>query len=95
MSQEKHNGWANYETWLISVWEYPQLMVETCKENQHPADAEWCKEFYEQLVAGIVPRHKGAVSDLYLSALEKIDWREIAEHVNDLLKIDNLLNSNQ
>ena len=83
MQSEKYNGWANHETWLVSVWEYVELMSETAKENGHQADAEWCKEFFEQLVAEDVPRHVGVVSDLYLSALERIDWREIAEHVND------------
>lgn len=83
MKDEKYNGWANHETWLVSMWEYVELMTETCKENGHPADAEWCKEFFEQLVAVDVPHKVSVVSDLYLSALEKIDWHEIAEHVND------------
>lgn len=83
---KKHNGFTNYETWLVSVWGYTELMTETCKENEHPADDEWCKEFFEQSVTADVPRNVGAVSDLYLSALENIDWRDIANHVNDNLK---------
>lgn len=82
---EEYNGWANYETWLVNEWNYVDLMIETAKENEHPADAVWCQEFFEQLVAEYVPRHVGAVSFLYWSALERIDWCEIAEHVNDNL----------
>jgi hypothetical protein len=85
---EKYNGWANYETWLVSVWNYVELMTETCKENGHPADDEWCKEFYEQLVATEVPRKAGIVADLYLSALERIDWRDISNHINDTLNFN-------
>ena len=82
---EKYNGWTNRETWLVSLWGYIDLMTETAKDGGHTADAEWCKEFFEQLTDESDPMSDGIVGDLYAGALARIDWYEVAQHVNDAL----------
>lgn len=78
----RYNGYTNRETWLVGHWGHVEAMTMIAIEEKIKVDAEWCRNIFERDVAEIVPRHLGAVSELYLCALNRIDWDDIASYVN-------------
>lgn len=77
-----YNGWATYETWLVSVWEFTNYFFETALEQEMTeVSAEWCSDLFDELVEGDIPKN-GIISDMVNASIREIDWRDIADHVN-------------
>lgn len=95
MNTKEYNGWTNYETWLLKLWqdnsegdqEYWREQAEECakvdgREDGIQSLADIMKEHYEQAaeeLAGVT----GFWSDLMGAALSEVNWREIAESLID------------
>jgi hypothetical protein len=98
-----YNGWANYETWLVSVQGIIDYMQEYALEemqiaqqiskgehweevyDRNKVDAGFCEEMFETYVEGDIPKY-GIVADFVNASIKEIDFREIADHVNDYLE---------
>ena len=81
-----YNGWANYETWLVGVWEYVEVFVDDyfdAGESPDSVDASDLKDKFMDMVD--VPS-SGIIADMVNGALSEIEWREIAEHVREALE---------
>ena len=95
-----YNGWKNYETWLTNLWygDYlSEYYLELFREGEltNPVEAENVKDIIESLIfdcgvgvdGGYVPE-SGFIADLVNGAMSEVDWREIASHVEDLIKYE-------
>ena len=82
-----YNGWANYETWLVNVWDFVDYFFDTALEQEmSEVSAEWCSDLFDEMVADDMPRDSGIISDMVNASISEIDWRDIADHINDDLK---------
>ena len=91
-TDEKYNGYNNYETWLIALWidndQYYQEAVHELAERyaddagEHDLNgyASAIKDFVEEMpdVAGAL-ENGGMVADMINSTLSSVDWYELAE----------------
>ena len=79
-----YNGWANYETWLVNVWEFTNYFLETALDQEmSEVSAEWCQDLFDEMVDSDMPSRNGIISDMVNASISEIDWRDIADHVND------------
>jgi len=89
MQKFGYNGWANYPTWLMSLWEVvPSLATDAKEAEKSSVDKEWCKESFDEMVYYMMPHPKigeNIVTDLFEYAKDEIDWDEIVEAVNEIL----------
>lgn len=97
MSDKKYNGWSNYETWLVNLWfdneEYGQDMLrQFAKDSIYCAELHGrdrdnavyeCSKMIQNEVEEHIPEVEGMFSDLLQSALQEVNWHEIAEHIVD------------
>ncbi len=80
-----YNGWANYETWSVGVHDYIEFLAETAIDNGDlQVDASWCEDYMYDLLESEMP-NDGLLRQLLNGAWSEIDWREVAEHVNDTI----------
>lgn len=76
-----YNGYANYETWTLSVWEYITFLKDEAVDmGMSGVTAEWCQETIYDILD--ISRLDGIISDWVNAAMNEIDWREVAEMVN-------------
>lgn len=97
MSDKKYNGWSNYETWLVNLWfdncEHGQTMLrQFAKDSIHCAEMHGrdrdhavyeCSKMIQNEVEEYMPELDGMFSDLLNSAIQEVNWYEIAEHIVD------------
>ena len=83
-----YNGYANYETWTIGLWEYIDFMYqEALDQGESEVDDTWCEDLmYDILEIG---GFDGIISDWVSMSFREVDWREIAEMVNEAIQ-DNI-----
>jgi len=80
-----YNGWANYETWTIGLWGFVDAMAnDAIDQGELQVDASWCQDYLEDRIEDDAPRD-GILSDWVNASLGEVDFREIAEHVNDTI----------
>jgi hypothetical protein len=89
---KEYNGWTNYETWLVKLWqdnsegdqEFWRDQAEECvktdgKEASVMSLADIMKEHYEA-GASELATDCGFWCDLIRAALSEVNWREISQH---------------
>ena len=83
MSDNTYNGWTNWETWQELLWADNEQAWhrEVCKfvEWAAPLAAfdEKCKQFFREMFPEGTPDMDGA------HELDNVNWKEIAEHLED------------
>jgi hypothetical protein len=96
-----YNGWANYETWCVSLWlgneqGSHESMQEQARESlQNAIDNDDDKEaavsslakWIEELHSESQPDLSGVFADLMNAALGAVNWREIAHHYIDEIQV--------
>lgn len=80
---EEYNGWANIETWTVSLWirETCALMqsLEEALSSEFPARTLE-SEVYDYLIFPMDRDYPvGLASDLILRALARVNWQEIID----------------
>ena len=94
MDTQKYNGWTNHATWLCNLWfsDFTNLFVdhiETLSDDHDSKDelldtlAQWIDEHVDEYVESTIDEENGFITDLVNSALNDIDFRDIAEHYVD------------
>lgn len=94
-----YNGWKNYETWVVNIWmsndqggwEYWQEQAQSAWDETKDED-EACRLLAENLKEslGAVPEGiEGMHADLLGSALRKVSWDDLAEHLISDVEKDN------
>jgi len=87
-----YNGWKNYETWLVGLWfsdSYNEYFLEQFRDGDltQTVTGDDVREYVESWVDETTPE-SGFVADLVNGAMREVDWRELANHVEDLLKYE-------
>jgi hypothetical protein len=79
-------GWTNYETWCVSTWiNNDEGLYHNVRDHaRHARNIEnltdWLKEFFTEAK----PNHPNTLwEDLLTTALEKVNWYEIAKSEYD------------
>ena len=88
----EYNGWKNYETWLVNVWfsdSYNEYYLEQFRDGElvETVTADDVREYVESWVDETTPEN-GFVTDLVNGAMREVDWRELASHVEEMLKYE-------
>ena len=89
----EYNGWKNYETWLVGLWfndSYNEYFLEQFRDGDltQPVTGYDVREYVESWVDEEVNAESGFVTDLVNGAMREVDWRELANHVEELLKYE-------
>jgi hypothetical protein len=77
------NGYKNYETWTISLWDWFEPMAESAiDQGELQVDASWCEDWLYEVLE--INDYRGnIVGDWVNASFGEVDFREVAEHVND------------
>lgn len=85
MSDNKYNGWNNYPTWIINLWDVGNWSGEDIPEDILELEdrddkiyqlSEYLKEMFEEL--NPLTDTSSMYSDLMSYALGMVDWYELA-----------------
>ncbi len=91
MERKEYNGWTNYETWCAALWIDNDGMGEIFRERMQELtevedmDTDERKENLAEYIKEMIEENNpvqdaSMYSDLLTTALQEIDWYEIAEH---------------
>jgi hypothetical protein len=75
-----YNGWTNYETWRINL-----ELFDGDNDRWSHGSPDALQEFAEELIEQSTD--EGIGRDYALAFLQNVDWREIAEHYQNLPSI--------
>lgn len=80
----KYNGWSNYATWRV----YLDIFSDFDDENTFDLlDSVECKEIAIHALFGDEEYKASDLAPQYAKLfLEQVDFKEIAEHLNELIK---------
>ena len=71
-----YNGWKNYETWLLSVWDYIPAFVDNYYDQElKPDDVNErdLEEIFYEYISSDIPRNT-IIADVINAFLAEIDW---------------------
>lgn len=71
----KYNGWTNHETWTVNLWLANNGYTPAADNIRQTADE--IKEFVNEF--NPLANNASLYSDLLTTALQEVNWREIAE----------------
>jgi hypothetical protein len=90
MCNQRHNGYANYETFAVAMWidndelfctEITQMAEDAIEEGIESYHfAGQVKAYVENEILGESYPDSGLLADLFNAAWSEIDWYELAEY---------------
>ena len=90
MSEQTYNGWTNYETWCVKLWldneqSSSYAMDEMAAEFRDEEPYRLGQAISEYVYDSLPDLGASMWADLLGSALDAVNWREIAEaYLEDL-----------
>tara|TARA_R110000824_G_scaffold33149_6_gene106449 strand:+ start:148 stop:405 length:258 start_codon:yes stop_codon:yes gene_type:complete len=79
------NGYRNYETWTLSVWNVFEDMAQSALDQRElEVDASWCEDWLFDYLE-IDDAGSGVVGDWVSASFGEVDFREVAENVNEAI----------
>jgi len=89
----KYNGWTNYETWLVGLWysdSYNEYFLDQFREGEllQRVNADQLRDYVVECFLDDQTPENGLVTDLLNNAMSQVNWRELAEHVEELLQYE-------
>lgn len=83
MSNEKYNGWTNYETWRVMLEVFDGVDPRSISTRFHPDEAYNLGHDLKEYVIEILEAEgtKGLTFDYALAFIDNVNWYEIAEHM--------------
>ena len=84
-----YNGWKNKETWLVKVWwmdEMPEYFTTVDQYHVEPDDLEESVRSVVDECEALSQLPAGLLSDFISTCWAEVDWRGLADHLNDTLK---------
>ena len=83
MEEQGYNGWTNHETWLVNLWlnDCVDSLPEELGTTDTASIAEAIRELVEEIIWGDEVPAADLATDLMISALDAVNWRELAEYV--------------
>jgi hypothetical protein len=84
--EEKHNGWTNYATWRVALEMFDGYTAEDLDPHTKIATREGCQEYVEQYLEDCTSGcniDSQIISGWANAFLAKVNWQEIAEHLNN------------
>ena len=79
MNDTKYNGWTNYETWKVNLEIFDGVKAKDIWSREK-CQPEWVQDYVEEIVTEGVT---GFALSCVNSVLSKVNWHEIAEHLNE------------
>ena len=88
MTKNEHNGWTNYETWIVKLWidneegsyNYWREEAEHFSQNDN---VYGLSKALESEHSEALPELQGFASDLLNAAMSEVNWYEIAQSMID------------
>ncbi len=81
MKEEKYNGWTNYATWRVNLEIFDGLPF----DSDDAVTPQECQDCAEEIVS---EGAEGFALDYALEFLSEVNWQEIADHLNEQLKLN-------
>jgi hypothetical protein len=84
-----YNGWKNKETWLVNIWwmDYmPDYFTTMDQYHVEPIELEGAVRSVVDECEALSQLPAGLLSDFISTCWAEVDWRSLAEHLNDTLK---------
>jgi hypothetical protein len=78
----KYNGWTNYATWRVHLEIFSDLDDEFFEDG---VSAEWCEDYVNTVVFESTD-YRGLMADYAYVFLSEVNYYEIANHLNELIK---------
>ena len=79
----KYNGWTNYATWRVYLEIFSDLDDEFFEDG---VSAELCEDYVNTVVFESTPHRLGLMADYAYVFLIEVNYAEIANHLNELIK---------
>ena len=84
-----YNGWTNKETWLVNLWYMNDMPYYFTTIDQYHAEPKELEEAVtlvaeESEALSILP--VGLLSDFINTCWNKVNWHQLADHINERLK---------
>ena len=79
MSNEKYNGWTNYETWLVHLQMFDGTEHEELRGMDRYSVGQYLKQYAEDYIEATT--EESLARDWALAFLQPVDWYAIADHV--------------
>jgi len=90
MTEDKYNGWTNYETWCVKLWiDNDQGLYETaqeicCGHRSERYGLAGREDDLQGYLGNLMPRLEASfASDLLGHAFYRVNWREIVETIRE------------
>ena len=84
-----YNGWTNKETWLVNIWymdEMPQYFADTEQFEVDANELEEAVKYIAEECEALSQLPAGLLSDFINTCWGKVNWHELAQHLNEDLK---------
>ena len=78
----KYNGWTNYATWRVYLEIFSDFEDDMFDE---PVYAQWAEDYAYSVVFESTP-YRGLMADYAYVFLSEVNYAEIANHLNELIK---------
>jgi hypothetical protein len=81
MSNEKHNGWSNVETWLVNL--HLEGLLDARANEGEPMSAQELVDVIRDSMYGEDGPDCPILLDLIGCAFDRVNWSEIAAHYHN------------